>query len=200
MDVTMGDQLGMKGDTIVLHHGTMQEKLAFSFGLQRSVHLSVVERHVEQVGALLRPISQTLMKHRRFSLGHSNVVELLGKILHLRSRLNLRSVLDVPELYWDDAELEQVFNQIFRQLELRSRVAATNQTLDYAKELVDVLHRDWEQKHGSRLEWIIILLIFVEVIFEVVHMVAPHTAQHTPPPAHTCRCATSPTGKDEPSL
>ena len=40
-----------------------------------------------------------------------------------------------------------------------------NEKMDYAQEIASVLRQHLSEAHGVRLEWIIILLIAVEVVF-----------------------------------
>ena len=44
-----------------------------------------------------------------------------------------------------------------------------NQRLDYADRVVDWMKDHLSKEHGTRMEWIIIALIAVEVVFETVH-------------------------------
>lgn len=46
-----------------------------------------------------------------------------------------------------------------------------NEKLNHCCELVELLSRQLTDAHHTRLEWMIIALITVEVAFEVVHMV-----------------------------
>jgi uncharacterized Rmd1/YagE family protein len=43
--------------------------------------------------------------------------------------------------------------------------------MDYAAEIATVLREMSSEQHGTRLEWIIILLIAVEVVFELRRIV-----------------------------
>lgn len=54
-----------------------------------------------------------------------------------------------------------------RALDTNVRIKVLNEKMDYAQEIASVLRQQLSEKHGVRLEWIIILLIAVEVGFAV---------------------------------
>jgi uncharacterized Rmd1/YagE family protein len=51
---------------------------------------------------------------------------------------------------------------------MSGRVEVLNKRLDMLKELLDVLQQQMENAHASKLEWIVIWLIVIEVIVELV--------------------------------
>ena len=60
---------------------------------------------------------------------------------------------------------------VTRVLDIRQRGHVFNKKLDYANELVAVLRSHLSEQHGLKLEWGIIALIAVEVLFETLHWV-----------------------------
>ena len=50
------------------------------------------------------------------------------------------------------------------------RIKLLNEKMDYAQEIASVLRERLSETHGLRLEWIIILLIAVEISFEVLRL------------------------------
>jgi len=51
-------------------------------------------------------------------------------------------------------------------------VEVLNKRLDLIKELFDMLASELHTSHSNTLEWIVIILIVVEVIFQVLELVA----------------------------
>ena len=62
---------------------------------------------------------------------------------------------------------ESLFQRISRNLEVSGRVGVLNKKLDYCHELVEILSSHSVAQHSSRLEWIIIALIAIEIILDV---------------------------------
>lgn len=148
----------------------LNEKLALSNGIARSAKLGVLERQIEQYIAKTKDIPSIMQQGKKIPLSREQVYQNIGELLNFRGALNLHSeLLEAPDFYWSEPELEELFNMISRVLDVSPRIAVLNKKLDYANELVEVLRSTLSEWHGLKLEWSIILLIFIEVIFECLH-------------------------------
>lgn len=76
-------------------------------------------------------------------------------------------LLDKPDIVWDDIELEDLYNQLALQLELKSRFEVIEYKINYLKESIELATDLVNQKSSEYLEWIIIWLIFIEIIFTI---------------------------------
>lgn len=176
----------LKGDVIVL--GTRKEhkeadkldttlaKVAFSSGLARSTKLAVLETALTSYFESTRNIPALLSQGAGVPLGRKFILQKTGELLSLRARLNHYSELtdSLPDIFWDtssDLGLEGYYEQVGRALDVNVRIRALNQKMDYAAEIASVLREMSSEQHGTRLEWIIIVLIAVEVIFELRRIV-----------------------------
>jgi len=56
-------------------------------------------------------------------------------------------------------------------LEIERRAEVLNKRLDIIKELFDMLANELQNTHANKLEWIIIVLIMIEVVFQVLQLV-----------------------------
>lgn len=166
---------GIRGETMVIAPRDRPQdvmiKLAFSNGLADSVKLATLEAYLERHIEKTSPIPEMLRSGGKLALSRAQVLQLIGELLHFRSVLNLQSeLLDTPELYWSEPELESLYLRTSRVLETRTRIAVLNKKLDYAGEMAAVLRSHLSEAHGLKLEWGIIALIAVEVLFELLHM------------------------------
>ncbi|WQF78420.1 hypothetical protein CDEST_03434 [Colletotrichum destructivum] len=177
---------GMKGDVVVL--GTKLEdrdgdrldttlaKIAFSSGLARSTKLAVLESALTAYFESTRKIPSLLSKGSGLPLGRKFILQKTGELLSLRARLNHYSELtdSLPDIFWDSRSelgLEGYYEQVGRALDVNIRIRTLNQKMDYAQEIASVLREMSSEQHSTRLEWIIIILIAVEVVFEVRRIV-----------------------------
>ncbi|KAI1849647.1 hypothetical protein JX266_004596 [Neoarthrinium moseri] len=145
-------------------------KVAFSMGLARSTKLAVLENKLDEFAENARPIAQTLADGSELSQSRQFIVKKTGEILSLRSQLNTYSELtdSLPDIFWDkESKIETYYNHISRILDVHPRIKQLNTKMDYASEAVSVMREMSSEKAGHRLEWIIIILITVEVLFEV---------------------------------
>lgn len=145
-------------------------KLAYSNGLAASVKLASVESALDKHIEKLRPIPRDIAAGRKLGVGRSEVLCMIGELLKIRSDLNLHSeLMDTPEIYWSEYELEKLYDNMTRVLDIKQRVQVLNKKLDYANELATVLRSHLSEQHNLKLEWMIIILIAVEVLFETLH-------------------------------
>ena len=162
---------GIQSEVIVLSSlDNSRDKLAFSNGLGSSVKLGSVESQLEKHIQSVRHIPAMLLQGKKLPLRRSTVLQKLGELLNLRGNLNLYSELtEIPDLYWSDAHLAELYHQISVCLDIRLRVNILNKKLDYANEMAQVLRNHLSEQHSLKLEWFIIILIAVEVVFEFFH-------------------------------
>ena len=59
--------------------------------------------------------------------------------------------------------MEQAYECVVNELEIRGRVERVNKRLDYTNQLVEVLRTQLQESYSHRLEWMIIILITVEI-------------------------------------
>ncbi|PHH79926.1 hypothetical protein CDD80_3378 [Ophiocordyceps camponoti-rufipedis] len=184
----------MKGDLVIL--GTQREhtegtpldttlaKVAFSSGLARSTKLAVLESTLDSYLESTRNIPSLFSRGSAVSLGRRFILQKTGELLSLRARLNhyweLTDVL--PDILWENEGLDNYYETVGRALDVRTRIKVLNQKMDYAQEIATVLREVASERHGTRLELIIILLIAVEVVFEVRRIYLESVEGHEPSP------------------
>ncbi|KAI4253304.1 MAG: hypothetical protein LQ352_003771 [Teloschistes flavicans] len=151
---------------------TTLTKIAFSSGLARSTKLAVLETLLATYLTSTLSIPRVLSRGGRLPFTRSFILQKTGQLLLLRAQLNLYSELtdSLPDLFWDSKHelgLEGYYDMVGRALDTNVRIKVLNEKMDYAQEIASVLRQQLSEKHGVRLEWIIILLITVEVGFAV---------------------------------
>jgi uncharacterized Rmd1/YagE family protein len=65
--------------------------------------------------------------------------------------------------------MEDYFDKISKNLDVKPRIAIFNKKLDYANQVAEALRSHLHEEHSLKLEWFIIILIGVEIAFEVLH-------------------------------
>ncbi|TID14094.1 DUF155-domain-containing protein [Venturia nashicola] len=175
---------------------TVLAKIAFSSGLARSTKLAVLERLTEAYfdstrtiptilsqgtplpitrPALLRKACETVGLGSRLPFSRPFMLRKTGELLSIRAQLNLYSELtdSLPDLFWDSKHelgLEDYYSHVGKALDVGVRIKVLNDKLDYAQEIASVLRETLIERHNLRLEWIIIILIAIEVVFELGRM------------------------------
>lgn len=148
------------------------EKAAFAVGLSRSTRLSILEESLEKHIQLTRENSEVLSEGLELKTKEADILKLTGRLFLIRGKLNLYSeLIETPDLYWSEPNLEKIYESISRRLDIHLRILIMNRKLDYVTEEQRALLSVLSEKKGTRLEWIIIILILVEVCFETFHFV-----------------------------
>ncbi|GME67005.1 unnamed protein product [[Candida] boidinii] len=146
------------------------DKLAFSYGISRSTRVAILEIALEAHTQLTKFTTENLSKGKELGINAKDVLTSSGRLMLLRGKLNLYSeLIETPDLYWSEARLEKIYENISNVLDIPNRITILNRKLDYATEesklLLDILNT----RKGTILEWIIIYLILIEVFFEIYH-------------------------------
>ncbi|KAJ5540061.1 hypothetical protein N7513_008393 [Penicillium frequentans] len=177
--IILGTKSGDQGSEITFPQqqsiDTVLTKVAFSSGLARSTKLAVLETLLSNYFESTRTIPTLLSKGSRLPYTRDFILRKTGQLLSVRAQLNLYSELtdSLPDIFWDSRHelgLEGYYEQVGRGLDVGIRIKLLNEKMDYAQEIASVLRERLSETHGLRLEWIIILLIAVEVGFEVLRL------------------------------
>ncbi|XP_052223661.1 required for meiotic nuclear division protein 1 homolog isoform X6 [Dreissena polymorpha] len=149
---------------------TMMEKFAFSNAMAQSVTLAINENKLEKFIDQLESETQLLRDGQPSQLKRRDINMKLGEVFLHRHEINLESgFLDVPDVYWERDDLEQLYRSTFSDLNVSKRIQVYNARLNYCSEILQLLSNQLNDKHHVRLEWIIIILILIEVLFECLH-------------------------------
>ncbi|XP_053574715.1 required for meiotic nuclear division protein 1 homolog [Bombina bombina] len=147
---------------------TILEKFAFSNALCLSVKLAIWEATLDTFVESIQSIPEMLKARKKIKLSHDDVMQKIGELFALRHRINLSSdLLITPDFYWDRENLEHLYDKTCQFLSINRRVKVINEKLQHCTELTDLMRNHLNEKHGLRLEWMIVFLITIEVMFEL---------------------------------
>ncbi|XP_067845467.1 required for meiotic nuclear division protein 1 homolog [Heptranchias perlo] len=148
------------------------EKFAFSNALSLSVKLAIWEVSLDNFVESIQSIPEMLKAGKQVKLSRSEVMQKIGELFALRHRINLSSdLLMTPDFYWDRENLEQLYDKTCQFLNINRRVKVINEKLQHCTELTDLMRNHLSEKHGLRLEWMIVILISIEVLFELARVI-----------------------------
>jgi uncharacterized Rmd1/YagE family protein len=91
----------------------------------------------------------------KIALRRSQINMQIGELFILRINIHLNgSVLDTPELFWVEPQLEPVYQAVRSYLEMDQRVGLLTERLDVIADLLAVLKGELSHGHDEKLEWI----------------------------------------------
>ncbi len=198
-DETLVIETTQDGEDKALPNGRLAVKdlseerlLVIADALAKSVALGRDERRVNAVFDTIEPFAAELASKGRPPWRRKSMLELIGQTLLVRHRVSGRvAVEDKPDVLWDRPDLERLYARLEDEYELEARGRTLNAKIDVigetARALTDLIDAD----RSVRLEWIIIVLIAMEIglsLFEIFtgqhyirEMQAASTAAHGSP-------------------
>ncbi|ABB44050.1 conserved hypothetical protein [Sulfurimonas denitrificans DSM 1251] len=153
-------------DTHTIKYNKFNKSVAsiVSLVLSRSVGLEIREKSLETKMQESKKLYDTIENIK--AKDRKNLMNFASSIAKERFEiLNKLFLLDKPDIIWDDFELELLYNQLALQLELKSRFDVIEYKISFLKESVEFITDRVNQKSSEFLEWIIIWLIAIEILF-----------------------------------
>lgn len=170
----------VEGNTVSVDPEDKDGVIAISYALAQAVKLSQYEVYVEQTMYELEAIPLALAKHGKIPVSRQQALKKTGRILLVRSKINLHSdLIDTPDYFWDRPRSEKIYLEALKEMDLSKRLGNLNKRLDIMQNIYGLLISQIEHTHTFWLEITIILLIAFEVLFgllNILHMNWMHGA------------------------
>lgn len=170
--ITQSYQPRIYNDFITLRDGSnYMIKLSISHAIAQSVKISLFEELVDNTIEDTQEIPQEIASSGKVSMSKEEIMKSIGELFILRININLHgSVLDSPEIMWSEPRLEPIYQATRGYLEINQRVALLNQRLEVISDLLQMLKEQLGHSHEEYLEFIVILLVGVEVLISVINI------------------------------
>ena len=147
-------------------------KLSISHALAQSVKISLFEELVDNTIEDTQDIPQQIAHTGKVEMSRDEIMKSIGELFILRININLHgSVLDSPELMWAEPHLEPIYQATRGYLEINQRVELLNQRLEVISDLLQLLKEQLGHSHEENLEFIVIVLVGVEVLVSIINIV-----------------------------
>ncbi|KAF8196733.1 hypothetical protein K438DRAFT_1825473 [Mycena galopus ATCC 62051] len=150
-------------------------KLSIAHALAQSTLLAHYETNAQRVlsSPLTLSIPKQLTTSGALQLRRHDALKLTGSLFKLRMDVNLVSnVLDVPELFWSEASLKELYDAVRDYMEIKGRVQVLNEKLAVASDFLDAIHDHLNNFAMDRITWIIIWLIVAAILVELGEVIA----------------------------
>lgn len=109
--------------------------------------------------------TQCLERTGKLQTSGKNLQKYIGRTLNLKNRIveNLY-IFDSPPETWEDENLNKIDNGLKKTFDLQLRFRDIREELEIIKENLELFKDIMQHRKSSNLEWIVIILILVEVI------------------------------------
>lgn len=175
--VVKGECAAFRDDAIVMHGRPLRELLSLSHGLAQSVELLTLEMVIDDLVMRTRKLPETLAATGESGMPPAALRRLMGEMMAARYKLSLVSdVLDVPEFFWGNPDLEPLYEECVAAVELRARAEILENRVIVIRDALDMLNGELRAASSHRVERAILALIAVEVAMEVAKLLPHATA------------------------
>jgi uncharacterized Rmd1/YagE family protein len=161
---TAEEGIRIRNDLIGVDDVSELTLLSLSHALAQSTKLASFEASIEETIKKTKYIPETLARKGSISLSRTKLARERGRVYLEKSHIILQfNLLDTPEFIWEYPELEHYYLSLSRYLEIAPRATVLKNRLEVIQELLEMMADEQKHSHSSMLEWIIIILIAIEI-------------------------------------
>jgi len=162
--VEKGTDLRFEFEQLVVHHLNEKTLRVIMLSLAQSVALDYYNFSSETLLNEIRGFANRLETTGKLRISRTNMMKFIGRALNTQNDIadNIY-IFDAPEIVWDDEYLDKLQQGLMKQFDLRVRFSEIEYTLRTIESNLSVFREIIHQRESSLLEWIIIMLILVEV-------------------------------------
>ncbi|WP_343764976.1 RMD1 family protein [Gangjinia marincola] len=152
-------------DHITLTTGSPEKLRLVMLNLAQSVALDYFSGISERLLEDTRIHTTYLERKGKLDISGKTLKKYIARILNIKNSVSENLyIFDSPEITWEDEELNNLDRELKKNFDLKDRYRNLHEQLDITKENLDLFKDIMFHSESSRLEWIIIILILVEVV------------------------------------
>lgn len=152
-------------ESIHLINNDIEKIRLIMLNVSQSVALDYYAGITEQLLEDTRHHTSYLETKGKLDIGGKKLKKYIGKVLNVKNKISENLyIFDSPDAVWDDEKLNKLNIELKKKFDLKDRYQTISQQLNIVKENLDLFKDIMFHKESSKLEWIIIILIVIEVI------------------------------------
>lgn len=136
--------------------------------LAKSVSLEKIEKNIDILSDELEELV-FLLEKGNLKLKENKIAKIWSRILGFKhNMISYIMLLDKPEITWVNSDAERLFEKMSKNFELNYRYETINKKTQIFSDIIEAFSGLAGSKKSNRLEWIVIILIFLETVFILV--------------------------------
>ncbi|MEI8356242.1 MAG: RMD1 family protein [Deltaproteobacteria bacterium] len=168
LEIDAGREAAITNDYAVMPNDNQAFIDIICFVIAKSVALERIEERVDAVFDEVEVLIANLGKGT-LELPDRDMARLASSILGFKyTSIAHIMVLDKPDITWDDPEADRLYLTMARLFELNQRYQEIKHKSETLLDMTDVFTSLSHARRSARLEWIIIILIAIEIILYVL--------------------------------
>lgn len=158
----------LQRDHFTLNANDPDLRLALSFALAQSIKLGAMEELIASLINKHIQIPEELNSKGKLTRSRKEMSQVRGEIFAAEAKITLKyDLLDKPEFLWDYPQYDEYYSKCYDYLEIAPRITVLSKKINVLRDIVNILSDELQFKHSTKLEWIIILLIFFEIVMSI---------------------------------
>lgn len=159
-----GQPLSIGFDSLVVTELTEDVVKIVMLNLAYSVAMDFYTQRAQEQLVEIQQFAKQMELEGTIHISRKNMVRFIGRALNNKNRIveNL-FIFDSPDLAWDDEYLDRIHRGMARTFEIQSRFKELEYNFKVIEDNLAVFRDFFLHRESSKLEWIIIVLICIEV-------------------------------------
>jgi uncharacterized Rmd1/YagE family protein len=143
-----------------------------AYTIAKSVALEQIESRVDVVFDKMEEIIARL-DQGKLTIPDAQLAKSAATILNFKYRsISHIMILDKPDITWDREEADKLYSTLANLFELHHRYSQIKQKSDTLLDITEVFTGLSHARRSARLEWIIIVLIVIEIVLFLYEMLS----------------------------
>jgi required for meiotic nuclear division protein 1 len=173
-DQRLNDEFDIETDAPTINYGynkieipspDTDELRLIMLNVSQSVALDYYNQQTNSLLEETNSHTQLLEKNGRINMGGIKLKKYIGRTLNLKNRISANLyIFDSPEETWENENLNKLDIGLKKTFDLQTRFRTIQEGLGIVKENMELFKDLLQNRNSLTLEWVVIILILVEVI------------------------------------
>jgi len=164
-EIKVGDQIHFGYKALSVTILSLDVLRMSMFNLAQSVALDYYGKISEELLTEVKKFTNQLVVKGKINISKKNMLRFIGRTLNTKNLIteNLY-IFDSPDMVWEDEYLDKINTGLIKCFELRNRYREIESTFKSIEDNLHVFMEMYYHRESKMLEWIVIVLILIEVI------------------------------------
>lgn len=170
IEVSLSDDSneGIRGNQISLKQFDLPRIQLIAELFAKNVVLSFYERSVSASFDSIEPLAEKLQRTSSLSYNSKELIKHIGgALLQLHKMVARVEVSEKPDVLWENPELERLYAKLEDEYEIKERHSAIERKIELISRTAETVLDLLQAKRSLRVEWYIVALIVVELLFSI---------------------------------
>ncbi|WP_027359413.1 RMD1 family protein [Desulforegula conservatrix] len=171
LEIKKGESTELSNDRIISDELMDYHPPIIATILAKSVALEKIESDTDLLLDEIEKVIEFLDKGH-LNLSDEKLAKISSKVLRFKfNTISHIMLLDKPDIAWNDEQAEQFYIQMADLFELYDRYETIKSKAEILMDVTEVFSGLAHAKRGTRLEWMIIILISVEIVMSLLYKI-----------------------------